>query len=227
AFGLAVAISGNTVVAGAPNVTTAGVSQFQGAAYVFVKPASGWTDMTQTAKLTASHGTYADYLANSVAIDGNTVVAGAPGHAASNGAAYVFVKPAGGWADTTETAELTGGTFGDLLGYSVAISGNTVAAGAPPRPEYNRTGKTYLFLKPKSGWKSTFNFNGRLQASDGAVNDYLGYSVGVSGGTVVAGAHGANIDSHSQQGAAYVFARGNSYANAHTDEPVVTPGSTN
>jgi probable HAF family extracellular repeat protein len=227
AFGISVAISGNTIVAGAPDVTTAGFSQLQGAAYVFVKPPSGWTDMTQAAKLTASHGTYADYLGTSVSISGDTVVAGAPGRGVSQGAAFVFVQPASGWADMTETAELTGGTFGDLLGYSVAISGNALAAGAPRWPAYHGPGSVYLFLKPKTGWRSTSHFNAKLTASDGRVNDYNGFSVGLSASTVVGGAHGATIGSNSQQGAAYVFAPGNSYLSAHTKLAAPSSSSTN
>jgi hypothetical protein len=136
-FGLSVSTNGNTVVAGAPYVTTSGFSQFQGAAYVFVEPAGGWTNTTQTAKLTSSHGFYADYLGTSVSMSGNTVVAGAPGTDASRGAALVFVMPAGGWTNMNESAELTGGVSGDLLGYSVVNRDNIVVAGAPRWPAYN------------------------------------------------------------------------------------------
>ena len=52
-FGCAVSISGNTVVVGADNATVGADSQ-QGAAYVFTEPVSGWSSMTQTAKLVAA-----------------------------------------------------------------------------------------------------------------------------------------------------------------------------
>ena len=72
--------------------------------------------------MTASDGGATSELGLSVAVSGDTVVAGAPaptvnGHAAQ-GAAYVFVKPAGGWASATETAKLTAsdGAAGDDLG---------------------------------------------------------------------------------------------------------------
>jgi hypothetical protein len=68
--------SGDTVVVGAP-LATIGSNIVQGAAYVFVKPASGWADMTQAAKLTASDGGVRDTFGLSVSISGNTVVAGA------------------------------------------------------------------------------------------------------------------------------------------------------
>ena len=77
-FGDSVSISGNTVVVGAPDATIGSNSQ-QGAAYVFTESGSGWANMTQTAKLTASDGAAGDAFGISVSISGNTVVVGAPG----------------------------------------------------------------------------------------------------------------------------------------------------
>jgi hypothetical protein len=95
--------------------------------------------MHEVAKLTASDGAADDRLGQSVAISGATVVAGAyqakvGGTNITQGAAYVFVQPAGGWAGAqTESAKLTAsdGGGGDKFGYSVAISGTTLVAGAP------------------------------------------------------------------------------------------------
>ena len=83
----------------------------QGAAYVFTEPGSGWANMTQTAKLTASDGAADDRFGDSVSISGNTVVVGAPnatvGGNSGQGAAYVFTEPGSGWANMTQTAKLT------------------------------------------------------------------------------------------------------------------------
>ena len=75
-FGVSVSISNNTVVVGALNATVAANSQ-QGAAYVFTEPGGGWTNMTQTAKLTASDGAAGDFFGIAVSLSGNTVVVGA------------------------------------------------------------------------------------------------------------------------------------------------------
>jgi hypothetical protein len=75
AFGAAVAISGNTVVVGAP--ASIGTNVYEGAVYVFTKPGSGWANMTQVAKLTPSNAQWSDTFGLSVAISGNTVVVGA------------------------------------------------------------------------------------------------------------------------------------------------------
>lgn len=82
--------------------------------------------------LASSDGANGDVFGSSVAIDGNTVVVGAPCHANLTGEAYVFVRPNGGWGSMTQTARLTAsdGTIGDGFGVSVSISGNTIIVGA-------------------------------------------------------------------------------------------------
>jgi len=134
-FGGSVAISGDVVVVGAPYADPGGTGT-AGAAYVFVKPGSGWGNMTQKAKLTASDKAAGDWFGHSVAISGDVVVVGAPyadpGGTGTAGAAYVFVKPGGGWANMTQTAKLTASdkAAGDWFGISVAISGDVVVVGA-------------------------------------------------------------------------------------------------
>lgn len=110
-MGISVAISGDTIVAGAQNATV-GSNAGQGAAYIFVKPSSGWTDMTETAKLTASDGKAGDGFGGSVGISSNTIVVGAcpqSGMCNGHGKVYVFLKPKSGWKTTSKfKAELTG-----------------------------------------------------------------------------------------------------------------------
>jgi hypothetical protein len=121
-----------------------------GAAYVFVKPSAGWSNMTQTAKLTASDGVAGDDLGYTVVVLGDTIAAGAPNAVINGtdleGAVYVYQKSAGQWANATETAKLTAsdGHVVSVLGTSLSISGNTLAAAA--------FDKVYLFEKPVTGW---------------------------------------------------------------------------
>jgi hypothetical protein len=183
-FAWSVSISGDTVVVGASGPYD-GTSP--GAAYVFVKPASGWADMTQTAKLTASDGQAGDSLGSSVGISGDTVVAGAPhatiGSYQYEGAAYVFVKPPGGWANMTQTAKLTAsfGQEAEGLGDAVAISGDTVAAGASG---WDSAGAVYVFVKQANGWRNA-NETAKLTGSD--KTRFFGDAVSVDGNTLVVG----------------------------------------
>ncbi|MFZ5797427.1 MAG: hypothetical protein C4563_06890 [Desulfobulbus sp.] len=202
-FGLSVAISGDTVVIGTYNNSITPV-------YVFTKLSSGWTDMTQTAKLTASDGTAGDFFGSSVAISGDTIVVGAKFDNSSTGSAYVFTKPGSGWTDMTQTAKLTAsdGEAGDWFGFSVGISGDTVVAGATNHNSF--TGSAYVFTKPGSGW-ADMTQTAKLTASDGEGDpigggDQFGYSVAISGETVVVGAildDGPAADS----GSAYIFTK--------------------
>jgi hypothetical protein len=208
-LGYSVAVSGDTVVAGAYGAKVGSNSE-QGAVYVFTKPAGGWANETQAAKLTASDGVANDHLGFSVAVSGDTVVAGRDTNNNAQGEVYVFTKPAGGWANETETAKLTasdGASNGDRFGFSVAVSGDTVVAGA--FSFNNIRGSVYLFTKPAGGWANETE-TAKLAASDGAAFDELGQSVALSadGGTVIASASNATIGTfQTNQGAVYVFTK--------------------
>jgi hypothetical protein len=219
-LGFSVAVSGDTVAAGAPGVASVSASPNVGAAYVFVKPESGWANASETAKLTASDGCCGSELGRSVAIWGDTVVVGAPRLPLGRGAAYVFVKPgSGGWANATETAELFASdpVASAQLGTSVAVSGDTVVAGAPGASVGTNTdqGAAYVFVKPGLGWAPFAIETAKLTTSDGATGDHVGFSVAASGDTVVAGARDADVGTNPDQGAAYVFAKpGSGWATA-------------
>ena len=162
--------------------------------HVFTKPASGWANLTETAKLTAPDGQASDCFGYSVAISGNTIVVGAldatVGGNTAEGAAYVFTEATAGWTGApAETAKLTAsdGVVGGYFGDAVAISGNTVVVGAlDATVGSNATeGAAYVFAEPKLGWAGTLTQTAKLAPSDGAANDYFGYSLAISGNTVV------------------------------------------
>jgi hypothetical protein len=119
---------------------------------------------------------------------------------------YVFVRGRPGWRAGAQAARLTipHGAAGDLLGISVAVSGDgaTLVAGA------QGAGVAYVFRRPTRGW-SDVTPAAALTASGGAADDFLGTAVAIStdGATVVAGADQAAVNGTFQQGAAYVFAR--------------------
>ncbi|HEX6460398.1 MAG TPA: FG-GAP repeat protein [Thermoleophilaceae bacterium] len=202
-LGLSLGISGDAVVAGAPGNALA-----KGAVYVFVKPPSGWTSMTQTAKLTASDGAATEGFGTAVGISGDTIVAGPSQHTqiSRKGEAYVFVKPVSGWTDMTQTAALTASDAAnnDFLGVSVAISGDTIVVGASGRN--SSQGAVYLYEKPDTGWGDASTESAKLLASDGAANDLFGTSVAIDGGTVVVGAP-HHLVGLQDSGAAYVFVK--------------------
>jgi len=201
-LGNSVAIGDDVIVAG-----SIGYGLSVGPAYVFVKPPTGWQDAQPTAALTPSDQVgNGGQFSKSVAISGNTVVAGAP-VSLTSGTAYVFVEPPGGWQDMTQTAELTvsSRTY-NSLGYSVVIVGNAVVAGAPTDVIGNtRKGAAFGYLKPSGGWQNTSKPNVSVIASDGAAKDGFGTSVALSSTIAVIGAPQHAVNGQTLPGAAYVF----------------------
>src|SRR6185312_7427882 len=96
----------------------------------------GDANRTETAKLTSSRpvGSEPRSLGTSVAVEGDTIVAGAPTeggfYGPPPGAVYTFDRT--GPASRNETARLAASTpEGGALGMSVAVDGDTIVAGAP------------------------------------------------------------------------------------------------
>lgn len=199
-FGFSVAASGDTVVVGAPYSDQKGLDA--GSAYVFTRSGSVWT---QQAELVAKDGASIDYLGISVSIDQNTIVTGAyydDDKGADSGSAYVFSRNGSSW---TQQAKLraSDGAAGDFFAYSVTVEANTIVAGAHWADTNGLdSGSAYVFTRSGSTWTE----QAKLLPHDGAEQDYFGYSVSLSGDTVVIGAHWEDAKGNNS-GSAYVFTR--------------------
>ena len=243
AFGSSVAFDGNTIVVGAPFDDDNGDDS--GSAYVFTKSDGDWGNAppsgdhrVETAKLTVPEAAAGDEFGwDAVAVDGDTIVIGAYGHANTKGAAYVFAKPTGGWGawddlpqtgtnDQVEdknglTAKLTadGAGDGDYFGNSVAVDGNTVVVGASGDDGASETtdfmGSAFVFVKPENGgWVSTTTA-AKLTASTRGDDDYFGRSVAIDSDTIVVGADRQDTNT----GAAYVFTKPTNSVWADDNQP--------
>ncbi len=202
-FAWSVAVSGNTIVVG--DFRDSELSRSEGAVYVFEKPAGGWSDMTQTAKLRASDASEHMFLGYSVSVSGDKVAAGAIGYNRGQGAVYVFVKPFGGWVDATQSATLTttDGEMGDNPGSAVSISFDTIAALSSYGGALDR-GSAYVFVRPPGGWIDMTQ-TATLSNSDADIDLRWVYalSAGDDGRVVVVG--GPSLSP--SPGNAYVFER--------------------
>lgn len=159
----------------------------------------------------ASDGVQYDDFGNAVAMDGNTAVVGAPGA----NRAYVFIYQNGSWQQVAELEAGNGNNNLVSFGDAVAVSGDTVVVGAPD--EYGTNpGFAYVFVKPQDGWNGLQSQSARLTEGNGANGDEFGYSVGISGDSVVVG--GPYADGHA--GRADVFVRP---ANGWASEPIMAP----
>jgi hypothetical protein len=63
-----------------------------GSAYIFKKPAGGWTHMTETVKLVPSDGAESDNFSRSVSISSDYAIVGADGDEPQlgSGSAYIY-----------------------------------------------------------------------------------------------------------------------------------------
>jgi hypothetical protein len=197
-FGQSVAVSGGTAIVGASN-RQVGANRAQGAAYVFVRSGTTWT---QEAILTASDGAADDGFGYSVAVSGDTAIIGAMGPHAMRGAAYVFERSGTTWAQKP-VLTARDGAAGDCFGFSVAVSGGTALVGANRHSVgANRAqGTAYVFERGDTTWAE----RDRLIASDGKEFSLFGSATALSGGTAVVGAFNHQVGSNDGQGEAYVF----------------------
>lgn len=132
-FGHSVALSGDTIVVGAPlHDTDRGADT--GTAYIFSLEGGAWK---QTAKLGIKGARKADQLGFGVATNGKVVVLGAKardeGDRAS-GAAYAFAQTAGVWEEKNQVVPLIAIKDG-FFGFWVAMSENTVVVSAHSKPK--------------------------------------------------------------------------------------------
>lgn len=146
-----------------------------------------------------------DGFGRAMSLDGDTLIVGAPfddEFGTNAGAAYVFVRTAGIWA---QQAKLTANdaSLGVIFGNSVSISGDTAVIGSYRDDDAGTdSGSAYIFQRTGSVWTQ----QAKLTASDAAVGDFFGISVAISGNTVVIGAQ-HDDDAGSNSGSAYVFTR--------------------
>lgn len=203
-----VSINGNTIAAIGGNCSSV---VCQGYVYLYDKPTSGWKGMiAPTVTLSTSDSNYALSRGN-VSMSGNTVVATAigPSNGSTPGIAYVWVEPASGWKNMTETAQLTdGNTFYDLFGLCTAIVGDTIFVGTPSAIDIQTgadyRGGVYVFKKPTAGWQTTSSPNAIMVNSDWTQNDGFGTSLAAESGTAIVGEPYGPLSTY--VGAAYAFA---------------------
>ena len=199
-FGYSVAISGDTAVVGAHYEDTGGTSA--GAAYVFTRSGTTWT---QQQKIQATDKQAGDFFGYSVAIDGDTAVVGAQAEetgATDAGSVYIFTRSGTTWTQQ-QKIQASDKEASDLFGHSVSIDGDTVVVGANGEDTGGaNAGAAYVFTRSGTTWTQ----QQKIQASDLQASDSFGTSVSISGDTVVVGAYREDTGG-ADAGAAYVFTR--------------------
>jgi hypothetical protein len=189
-FGCSIALRSGTALIGA-NGKLGGT----GGAYVFTGSGSTWQ---QGQSFVGTNVGEAFGFSVALSTSGQTAVVGAFEFSNAMGHAYVFTSNGGTWSQQALLAA-SDGRQGDSFGYSVAVDGNTALVGAYAATVSGGAlqGAAYVFTSGAGTWSQQT----KLLASNGAANDYFGYSVALSGTTALVGAY----EKSSQTGAAYVF----------------------
>jgi len=206
-FGSAVAIDGPIMVIGA-RASDYGAYR-SGAAYIIWSVPEEPTVRNQLKIHNPDPHTW-DRFGSSAAIDGDRVVVGAPQSALErqDGKAYIFERNLGGANAWGESAllEADDGADGDKLGFSVDMEGDVVVAGAYLNDEVGLdAGAAYIFER-NAGGMDAWGQVAKLTAIDGSDEDWFGYSVAISGDTVLIGAPDAGVEG-AESGATYVYER--------------------
>lgn len=214
-FGYSVSISGDVAVVGAyQNDGGGGMGANRGAAYVFVRTGSAWSDPPE--KLTAPDGADSDEFGRSVSASGNTILVGAYLHAHpggitgtddQKGAAYVFIRDGSAWPwQATLTAP--DATAYDRFGSAVSVAGDLALVGAPGDDNAGglEAGSAYAFARSGSLWDE----GDKMTAVGTGQFASFGISVSVSGQTALVGAHASDHSGELNAGSAHVFGRSGS-----------------
>jgi hypothetical protein len=201
-FGRYMDISGDTVVVGVPNEGNSFSGNGNGAAYIFTRNGTTWT---QQQKLLANDGAASDAFGNAVGIAGETVVVGAPGTStvagAHEGGAYVFTRSGTTWTQQQKLTTDTGGNV-EGAGSPIAFDGTTILIGAAIKagPSTPGHGSAYVFRQSGGIWSQ----QGKLVAADEVNTDAFANHLEVDGDTFLVSAPGDDNNT----GSAYIFVPG-------------------
>jgi hypothetical protein len=172
-FGCSVAIDNNTIVIGAY-----GDDSGKGSAYVFTRTGTNWGFQ---GKLTASDAQSGAYFGNSVAIDHNTIIAGAPNWNTPIGSAYFYQRQNTTWSEQS----ILRGDAGHF-GYSVALDGNWAVIGAYEGDTnvVSGAGTAYVFAKTGAVWVEQQKL---FDANSPAYSEDFGWAVAIKNDTILVG----------------------------------------
>lgn len=201
-----IAASGDTLVVGTPAIGFA-----SGSAYAFVRSGSGWVE---EAHLTKSV-TFPSMFGANLALEGDTLISGDPWYA-FGARTFVYERVGSVW---TEAAPLgpVDAPPDSQFGWSVALSGDTIAVGAPGFgwPYGLVPGRVLIYE-----WNgTTWSYQTTLLASGSPGNhDGFGWSLALEGDRLLVGSPEKGVG----PGAVYVFER--SGATWSETDKLVGPG---
>jgi hypothetical protein len=230
-FGTSLAMDGDRLVVGAPGDSHAGADATggaSGAVFVFARTGGAWG---QEAWFKASNAGANDQFGSAVALQGNTLVVGAPGEssdargvngdptddsASRSGAVYAFGLEGATWRQMAYL-KASNSSADSQFGSALALDGDTLAVGVPDEAtatasrdgtEVNtlapNSGAVYVFERTLADWQQ----RAYLKSSHAETEAYFGVSVALMGDTLLVGALGEVANSGvGSSGVSYLYRR--------------------
>ena len=198
-FGRTVAVDGNLAVVGAPLHSSD--ASAAGAAYLFERDESGWS---QVAKITPKSLSAGDRFGISVDLEASTLVIGSSWADEERGRVHVFEIGAGGSVAQVAMIQPPAIDPGDQFGFDLALDQDTLLVGAYlDDEEATDGGSLWFYERTAMGWSLA---QGPVLAGLGEANAQLGVSVALQDFHALAGARYASANgSPANSGLAVIF----------------------
>ena len=211
-YGVSVSIDGDIAVVGSFLDDDACMNEPRcesGSVYIYQRDLGGpdaWGLVKKIVPIETEAGMQFGYA---VSVQGDTLIATANRGftGIGSGSAYIFERNQGGannWGQVRRLVSSDAQT-GDEFGSSAAIDGDYAVVGTRLGVSPQLTGAAYVFHRNQGGTNNWGQVK-RLTAPDAASNDEFGFSVAISGNTVLVGAH-RNNDAVIRHGSAYIYRR--------------------
>jgi hypothetical protein len=195
-FGISVSIDSHRIVIGAPLADVDGDPH--GAAYVFERSGSTWT---QQEKLTASDGASGNEFGYDVSLFNDRILVGAPyadlAGPVQSGAGYIFHYSGGLWNEEQKVFP-PGPENGEQFGFSVVIRDDLCAIGSPQRDVFGNSDKGAVCVFERTGtvWQRTDH----LLNTVGMTAGQMGVSIDMTDKHILAGSPFTDVNGGFNQG---------------------------
>lgn len=196
-FGCSAVIQGNTIIVGA-NL----VNNEQGAVYVYNFVGSTWT---VTQKLVQPGSLFETLFGTSIAMDGNMIAIGSPGHDGDNGAVFVFNYNGSSWNLQAQIYNPFSSGVSASFGTSLVLFNDTLVVGAPCYSFSTYSGFTGYYSLVGNTW----NFVQTLP-NDAAPRATFGSKLSSDGVTLVVSAISDTIGTFENMGSVFVYVKNGS-----------------
>ena len=145
--GISLSADGNTAIVGAPGDNTN-----VGAAWIFVRSGTSWTQQGSKLVGSGASGAAAQGYAVAISADGNTAVIGGRADNTNTGAIWIFTRSGATWTQQGSKLVGSGASGAARQGSSVAVSadGNTVAEGGSD--DNSNAGANWIFTRTGTAW---------------------------------------------------------------------------